>query len=65
MATTRKYKLSVDSKTIAIKALKLTRDDLLPAAVLCIWTANRMTLNELKEEIEKAIEEDDKNPFPF
>lgn len=57
MTKARRNKVLVDSKTIALTALKMTERDLLPAALLCIWTSNLGTLEELKEEIDKAIEE--------
>ncbi len=53
----RKNNLPVDPKTIALTALNLSQYHLLPAAILCIWTADNSVLTRLKEEIEQAIEE--------
>lgn len=62
--TKRKSNELVDTKTIALTALKMASRDLLPAAILCIWTADNSVLTRLKEEIEKAIEANN-NSIPF
>ncbi len=63
MTTKSKSAIQVDPRAIAFTALRLTKDDLLPAALIYIWSSENGELESLKIEIDKTIEQNGQVPF--